>query len=80
MATKKKAKKAAKTASPKGSKDNPWTMTIDKIGDFPEDPLDTVKSGDFVQITIPPKKIVTITVSNVVKPGKGGGGPIIITS
>jgi len=85
MATKKKAKKAAKKAAKKvaavkGSKDNPWTITVGKDERFPEDPLNTVNSGDFVQVFSPQKKIVIVTVDIQVKPGKGGGGPIIITS
>jgi hypothetical protein len=56
-------------------------VTITAKGTFNPDPLENVKSGDQIQITIPPKKLVTIKVTITVARLKGGGGgPIIITS
>ena len=85
MATKKAARKTAKKVTARAKLPKVWKMTIvdngSGTGSFLEDPLDAVKNGDHVKITIPPHKVVTITLKSIeVDPEGGAGGPIVITS
>ena len=85
MATKKAARKRAKKATTRAKSPKVWKMTIvdngPNPGSFLEDPLDGVKNGDHVKITIPPHKVVTITLKRIEgDPERGAGGPIVITS